>query len=399
MGVAGKNIVLGVCGSIAAFKVAGWVSALAQQEALVDVVMTGAAKKFITPLTFSSLSGRRVFSEMFTEDDGAEVMPHIELGAAADLLLVAPATANTIARLAVGMADDLLATTALVARCPKLIFPAMNPRMYQHPVTQKNLAALQQTGWQVVDPCYGRMACRDQGQGRLVDWSLAEEEILCALTPQDLAGREFLISAGPTREAIDPARFLSNRSSGKMGYALAKIAARRGAKVTLVSGPSFLPVPTGVELVKVESAEEMFAAVMARLQNAQVIIKAAAVSDYRPQNISSHKVKKENIEPKLALVRNPDILLTLGEQKRDGQVLVGFAAESRNLEAEGRRKLAGKNLDLIVVNNIRSNQAGFESDTNEVMLLDNFGDKDVLPLLSKEETASRIIDRIVAILP
>ncbi len=296
------------------------------------------------------------------------------------------------------MADDLLTTTALVARCPKLIFPAMNPRMYEHPATQKNLTTLQQTGWQVVDPSYGRMACRDQGQGRLGDWPLAEEEILRALTPQDLAGIEVLVSAGPTREAIDPARFLSNRSSGKMGYALARIAARRGAKVTLVSGPSSLPVPVGVELVKVESAEEMFTAVMAHRQDAKVIIKAAAVSDYRPRNISSHKVKKEDIEPMLELVRNPDILLTLGEQKRDDQVLVGFAAESRNLEVEGRRKLAGKNLDLIVVNNICLNQAGFESDTNEVMLLDNLGGKEVLPLLSKEETASRIINRIVAIL-
>ncbi len=397
MSVAGKNIVLGVCGSIAAFKVAGWVSTLTQQEALVDVVMTDAAKKFITPLTFSSLSGRRVLSEMFAEDNGTEAMPHIELGAAADLLLVAPATANTISRLAVGMADNLLATTALVARCPKLIFPAMNPRMYEHPATQENLAALQQTGWRVVDPCCGRMACRDQGQGRLVDWPLAEEEILRALTPQDLAGREFLISAGPTREAIDPARFLSNRSSGKMGYALAKVAARRGAQVRLVSGPSLLPVPFGVDIVRVESAEEMYRAIIESAESAEIIIKAAAVSDYRPQTISPHKVKKKDVEPKLDLVRNPDILFTLGQNKREGQILIGFAAESRNLEEEGRRKLAEKNLDLIVVNNICSNQAGFATDTNEVILLDSSGGREVLPLLPKEETASRIIDRVVAI--
>ncbi len=399
MSVAGKNIVVGVCGSVAAFKVAGWVSALAQKEALVDVILTSAAKEFITPLTFSSLSGRKVFESMFAAEGGGDAgMPHIDLGSNADLLMIAPATANTIAGLAAGMADDLLATTALVARCPKLIFPAMNPRMYTHPITQQNIERLQQTGWHVVAPVCGRMACRDTGQGRLVDWLQAKEELLRALTPQDLAGKKVLITAGPTREAIDPARFLSNRSSGKMGYALAKIAARRGAEVTLVSGPSSQPSPALVDRVKVESAAEMFDAVMEQAPSCDIIVKSAAVSDYRPQKISPHKMKKEEIDSTLKLVRNPDILFTLGQRKREGQLLVGFAAESRTLEEEGKRKLVKKNLDLIVVNNICSSQAGFETDTNEVLLLDRNGGNRVLPLLSKEETARRIFDHIVSFL-
>ncbi len=395
MNIAGKNIVVGVCGSVAAFKVAGWVSALAQQEALVEVIMTDAAVEFVTPLTFSSLSGRRVLGEMFTSGS-TEVMPHIDLGAAADLFIIAPATANTIARLAVGMADDLLATTALVARCPKLIFPAMNPQMYAHPTTQKNLATLKEMDWQVVEPSCGRMACKELGQGRLVDWDMAQEQILRALTPQDLAGKKVLVTAGPTREAIDPARFLSNRSSGKMGYALAKVAARRGAEVTLVSGPSSLSTPVAVNRINVESAVEMYDAVMKRAADADIVIKAAAVSDYRAQEVFSHKMKKEDIGAELKLERNPDILFSLGEKKKAGQILVGFAAESRNLEEEGARKLAQKNLDLIVVNNICSAQSGFAVDTNEVILLDKKGERKALPLLSKEETACRIIDKIVS---
>lgn len=397
MAVAGKSLVLGVCGSIAAFKVAGWVSQLAQKEALVDVVMTAAAKEFITPLTFSSLSGRSVYSEMFTDAKSDISMQHIELGMVAELLIIAPATADTIARLAAGMANDLLTTTALVARCPKLIFPAMNPRMYEHPTTQRNLEVLRQLGFQIITPGHGKMACRDEGQGRLVEWEAAEEEILRALTTQDFAGLKILITAGPTREAIDPARFLSNRSSGKMGYALAKIAARRGAQVTLVSGPCSLPAPASVGLVCVDSAQEMYDVVMAHAASADVIIKAAAVADYRVEQVAHHKVKKEEIDITLHLVQNPDILFSLGQQKRSDQILMGFAAETRNFEAEGLRKLAKKNLDLIAVNDVGSTQAGFETETNEVTLLDGQGGKINLPLLTKEETAGRIFDRILAL--
>lgn len=396
MTVAGKTVVLGVCGSIAAFKVAGWVSRLVAREMVVDVVMTRAAKEFVTPLTFSSLSGRRVCSEMFPGGEES-AMRHIELGTEADLLVLAPATADTLARLAAGMADDLLTTTALVARCPKLVFPAMNPRMYQHPATRRNLATLREFGYRVIAPACGMMACREEGQGRLVEWETAEEEILRALTEQDMAGLEVVVTAGPTREALDPARFLSNRSSGRMGYALARVAARRGAKVVLVSGPSSLPEPALVEMVRVESAMEMYDAVMARAEGADIIIKAAAVADYRPEQTAAHKVKKEEIDSSLGLVRNPDILLSLGQHKRAGQTLVGFAAESRNLEEEGRRKLVKKHLDLIAVNDISSVQAGFETETNEVILFDIEGGRTGLPLLSKEETASRILDKVLTL--
>ncbi len=394
---AGKTIVVGVCGSVAAFKVAGWVSTLAKEEALVDVVMTPAAGRFITALTFSSLSGRTVHTAMF--DGGADgSMAHIDLGRAADLFVVAPATADTIAGLAHGTAATLVTATALTARCRKLLFPAMNSSMFASSVVQENLRKLRSHNWQVVEPDSGRMACGEVGPGRLVDWEVAREYLAAALSVQDLAGRRILITAGPTREAIDPARFLSNRSSGKMGYALAAAAARRGAVVVLVSGPSTLPVPAGVELRRVESAEEMAAEVMAEAETAAIIIKAAAVSDWRPAEQLEHKAKKEEIADSIPLVPNPDILLTLGQRRRPGQILVGFAAESRNLEAEGRRKLEKKNLDLICVNDISAEDAGFESSSNRILLLDRDGGSEQLPLISKRAAADSILDRVVALL-
>ena len=390
---AGKNIVVGVTGSIAAFKVAGWVSTMAKEEAQISVIMTRSAREFIAPLTFAALSGNPVYGEMF-DPARAERMDHIALGRDADLVVVAPATADTIARLASGQADDLLATTVLAARAPVVVCPAMNSRMYLHPATQDNIARLQKFGYQVLTPPAGMMACREEGPGRLPEWEDVQEILLRALTGQDLAGERVLITAGPTREPLDPARFLSNRSSGKMGYALARTAYRRGAEVHLVSGPVALPCPPGVERVSVQTAREMHVAVFQLAEHASVIIKAAAVADFRPAVEEQEKVKKDRTGLSLQLSRNPDILYDLGRSRKEGQILVGFAAESSNLQAEGRRKLATKNLDLIAVNNICSDTSGFECDTNQILLIDRERE-DLLPMTSKEQTADMIWDRVV----
>jgi phosphopantothenoylcysteine decarboxylase/phosphopantothenate--cysteine ligase len=390
---AGKNIVLGVTGSIAAFKVAGWVSTMAREEAQISVIMTRSAREFIAPLTFAALSGNPVHGEMF-DPARAERMDHIALGRDADLVVVAPATADTIARLAGGQADDLLATTVLAARAPVIVCPAMNSRMYLHPATQDNIGRLQKFGYQVLTPPAGMMACREEGPGRLPEWEDVQEILLRALTEQDLAGERVLITAGPTREPLDPARFLSNRSSGKMGYALARTAYRRGAEVYLVSGPVSLPCPPGVERVSVQTAREMHAAVFQLAEKASVIVKAAAVADFRPSVEEQEKVKKDRAGLSLQLSRNPDILYELGRNRKEGQILVGFAAESSNLQAEGRRKLATKNLDLIAVNNICSDTSGFECDTNQILLIDRERE-DLLPMTSKEQTADMIWDRVV----
>ncbi len=394
---AGKKIVIGVTGSIAAFKVAGWVSDLAKEEALVSVVMTPSATKFVTPLTFAALSGNDVYTEMFSAAK-EDTMAHISLGRDADLVLIAPATANTIAKLAGGFADDLLTTTVLATRANVLVCPAMNSRMYSHPATRQNIAGLKELGYRVIDPASGMMACKEEGEGRLPEWEEVKEYAAQSLTPQSLKGQRILITAGPTREPLDPARFLSNRSSGKMGYALARAAFRRGGEVTLISGPSTLACPTGVNRVKVQTAIDMYNAVLAHVKDCSVIIKAAAVADYRPEKVFEHKVKKEQIETQLALERNPDILFELGKRKKSGQLLVGFAAESRNIQQEGTKKLKNKNLDLIAVNNISSNNTGFEVESNQVLLIGASG-AESLPYTSKLHTADLIWDRIVALLP
>lgn len=393
---AGKKIVIGVTGSIAAFKVAGWVSDLAKEEALVSVVMTSSATKFITPLTFAALSGNEVHTEMFSEV-GEDTMAHISLGRDADVVLIAPATANTIAKLAGGFADDLLTTTILATRSKVLICPAMNSRMYSHPCTKENISKLKTLGYTVIDPDSGMMACKEEGEGRLPEWDEVKEYLAQSLSSQDLQGQQILISAGPTREPLDPARFLSNRSSGKMGYALARCACRRGGKVTLVSGPSTLPCPTGVNIVRVQTAVEMYNEVLELAENSSIVIKAAAVADYRPENISKHKVKKDQIEANLVLESNPDILLELGKRKKAEQLLVGFAAESQNLEQEGMKKLKNKNLDLIAVNDISGENTGFEVDGNKVLLIGESGVVS-LPYTSKLHTADLILDRVVSLL-
>ncbi len=388
----GKKIIVGVSGSIAAFKVAGWVSALVKEEACVSTILTGAATKFVTPLTFSALTGDKTYTDMFFDDE--RVMSHIYLGQDADLLLLAPATAQTIARLAYGMADDLLSTTVLAAHCPIIICPAMNSQMYNHPATTKNLEILKSYGYIIVDPESGRMACKDEGKGRLVDWEKVQEVLLTLFTPQDMAGEVVLVTAGPTREPLDPARFISNRSSGKMGYALATTAKRRGAKVVLVSGPTSLDCPDNVERVMVNTALEMQKEVVRYSKKSTIIVKAAAVSDFRPKITHDQKVKKEVAELSVPLEQNPDILYQLGQEVGSETFLVGFAAESTNILQEGQKKLQKKNLDMIAVNDISGNNTGFEADTNQITLLEKQGKK-VLPLVSKEETANLMWEHIM----
>ena len=392
-GLQGKKILFGVTGSIAAFKAAAWVHALVKEEARVTVVMTRAATKFISELTFEALSGNAVHVEMFGDSAG-DPMSHISLAREADCILIAPVTAHTIASLAHGLADNLLATSVLAASgIPVVICPAMNSNMYTHKATQDNIQRLKELGYVVVKPDEGRLACGDEGPGRLVEWDKAREELLTGLSGKDFGGQKIIVTAGPTREVLDPARFLSNRSSGKMGYALARTARRRGAHVTLITGPVSLDDPSGVEVIHITSAREMYDEVMQRSAEASIIVKSAAVADFRPAQPENHKVKKHSASKVLDLEPNPDILAELGRQRRKDQVLVGFAAESQNHEEEGKRKLQEKNLDLVVVNDIRGENTGFESDTNQVILVDHSGTHS-LPLFSKEQTADRIWDHI-----
>lgn len=393
---ADRNILLCLSGSIACYKVADWLRNLRREGAKVKVVMTESATRFVSPLSFAALSGNRVYTDMFARED-AETIPHIALARDCDLALVAPATAQTMARLAHGMADDLLSTVILATGARVIVCPAMNSKMFTHPATQANMERLEAYGYQIVRPECGAMACGEEGPGRLADWDKARDIMLSCLAPQDLAGQKIIITAGPTRETIDPARFLSNRSTGKMGYALARTARMRGAEVTLISGPVAIPAPHGVELVPVTSAEQMHQAVLARRSSASVIVKAAAVSDFKAKSPSRLKIKKQNIEQCLELARNPDILLELGElRKKDKRpaVLVGFAAESDKIVEEGFKKLKRKNLDLLAVNDIGREDSGFASDTNLLILLDRDGGQVDLPLLSKEDCAHRIWDRV-----
>ncbi len=397
--LAGKKILFGITGSIAAYKAAEWVRELTKAEAEVTVVMTESAEKFVSGLTFAALSGRRVYSGMFEADAGEE-MTHISLSRDCDLFIIAPATAQTIAKLAHGLADDLLTTLALASRVKLLVFPAMNSNMYCHAATQANLKTLQEYDYGIIEPAEGKLACGDEGIGRLVDWETAREAILSVLTPQDLQGKTVMITAGPTWEPFDPARHISNRSSGKMGYALARTAGRRGARVILVSGPSAMKPSPGLELVKVMDAREMHDAVMGYYDIADIVVMSAAVSDYRPGKSMAQKMKKGTKSVDLELVPNPDILKKLGQKKKKAKrpLLVGFAAESNDHVEEGRRKLKEKNLDLIVVNDILGKDSGFGTDTNRVILINRDHQLEKLPLLSKEECADMIWNNIARLL-
>lgn len=394
--LADKKILFGVSGSIAVYKAAEWVRELTKSEAEVTVVMTEAATHFVTSLTFATLSGRRVYTDMFERDAGEKVT-HINLARESDLVVIAPATAQTIAKLAHGLADDLLSSLILANKNKVLVFPAMNSNMFCHAATQANLNRLREYGYEVVSPEHGKLACGDEGVGRLVDWETAREKILSVFAVQDLQDQTVLISAGPTWESIDPARMLSNRSSGKMGYALARVAKRRGARVILVSGPCAISPPPGVELIKIMTAAEMHEAIMAQYDIADTIVMAAAVSDYRPDKTMDQKIKKGTKSIELELVPNPDILKKLGAIKKKSRqpLLVGFAAESTEHFEAGQRKLEQKNLDLIVINDILGKETGFGTDTNQVSLIDRDHQLEKLPLLSKEECAEMIWDKVV----
>lgn len=390
--LAGKRIILGVTGGIAAYKACELASALSQRGALVDVVMTRAAQEFVRPLTFAALTGRPVHTSLF-HTPGQDFIPHISLAGEADLAVIAPATANILAKLAWGLADDLLSTLFLALRCPVLICPAMNTAMLEHPAVRQNLRRLKEMGYFIMEPAGGHLACGAQGRGRLPE----PEDILARieelLIPQkDFQGVRVLVTAGGTREPLDPVRFISNRSSGKMGYALARAAARRGASVTLVSAPTALRPPGAVEFVPVETAQEMYREVLSRFQHQDVLIKAAAVADYRPRVASPQKIKKKGDTLVLELEKNPDILFELGQRKMPHQVLVGFAAETADLEANAREKLERKNLDLLVANDVTRPGAGFGWDTNEVKIFYPDGRVQPLPLMGKEELAHRLLD-------
>jgi len=393
----GRRILLGVTGSIAAYKAAELVRGLIKRGAEVQVVMTEAATRFVAPLTFETLSRQPVLLDMFSLAYGSHI-GHIEATARADLFVIAPATANTIAKLAHGLADDFLSNIYLASRCPVLLAPAMDSDMYQHVVVQENLARLRDRGVHIVGPASGELASGLTGPGRLVEPQEIVEAIERLLQPsRDLAGEVVLVTAGPTREPLDPVRYLSNRSSGKMGYAIAEAAAARGAQVILVSGPTALPLPPGVDVIHVETAQEMHDVVLAKLEAVTVVIKAAAVADYRPKHVAGRKLKKDETVPEVTLESTPDILAEVGKRK-GRRILVGFAAETEDLVANARKKLQRKNLDLMVANDVSQPGAGFDSDTNVVKILDARGGVEELPLQTKRSVADRVLDRVVGLL-
>jgi len=390
----GKKIVVGITGGIAAYKAAELVSLLVKEGASVHVIMTRAAQEFITPLTLQTLSGHEVYTGLFdTQTNGKHGARHIELADKAELLMVVPATANILGKVAGGIADDLLSTTIMAATAPVLFCPAMNVNMYNSPAVRENISRLKSMGYHFVEPGEGRLACGWHGRGRLAELDVIVSKAVDLLTPSDFQGVSVLVTAGPTREPLDPVRYFTNRSSGKMGYAVAKAALARGARVVLVSGPVHIEPPSGVEFISVETADEMRDAVIKYFDCADVVVKAAAVADYRPAAVSEHKIKKDNDSLMVELKKNPDILKELGRRKK-GQLLVGFAAETRDLVKNAVEKIKEKNLDLIVANDVTQKYAGFESDTNIVKLIYPDGKIVPLPVMKKLEVAHRILDEL-----
>lgn len=386
----GKTVLLGVTGGIAAYKAAALASALVKQHCQVEVVMTEHATKFVTPLTFEQLTGRRTMVDTFDRNFSHQV-EHIALAQRTDLVLIAPATANVCAKLAHGLADDMLTTTVLACKCPKLIAPAMNTNMYENPVTQDNLDILRRYGWEVIAPASGRLACGAVGAGKMPEPEDLLQHVLRQLAcPHDLEGKHVLVTAGPTQESLDPVRYLTNHSTGKMGYAIARMAMLRGAQVTLVTGPTAIAPPPFVDVVPVVSAQDMFEAVAAHSESADMIFKAAAVADYTPIGYSDDKVKKKDGDLSIPLKRTTDILQYLGQHRRPGQVICGFSMETRDMLENSRAKLEKKNVDMICANNLKVAGAGFGTDTNVITLITRDGIEE-LPLLSKEEVASRIL--------
>lgn len=390
----GKTVVLGVTGGIAAYKMPNLASALVKLGCNVQVLMTQNATQFITAVTFETLTGNKALVDTFDRNFSFQV-EHIAVADQADLVMIAPATANVIAKLAHGLADDMLTTTVLACNCPKIVVPAMNTKMYENPVTQDNLNTLRRYGWEVVEPASGYLACGAVGKGKLPEPEVLLQVILHDLAHEkDMMGKKVLVTAGPTQEALDPVRYLTNHSSGKMGYAIAQAAARRGAQVTLVSGPVALKRLPYVETVDVVSAQEMFEAVAVRAAEQDILIKAAAVADYRPMMVAEDKMKKSDDALSIPLKRTQDILGWLGQHRRPGQFLCGFSMETQNMVENSRKKLEKKQVDMIAANNLKVEGAGFGVDTNLLTLITKDG-LDELPLVTKEAAADLLLDRIL----
>lgn len=390
----GKTVLLGITGSIAAYKIAYLASALHKLHADVHVLMTENATNFINPITFETLTGNKCLVDTFDRNFQFQV-EHVSIAKKADVVMIAPASANVIGKLANGLADDMLTTTVMACRCQKILAPAMNTAMYENPVVQDNIRKLQTYGYEVITPASGYLACGDTGAGKMPEPETLLEYILKeAAFQKDLAGKKLLVTAGPTQEAIDPVRCLTNHSSGKMGYAIAKMAMLRGAEVTLVSGPTAIEPPLFVKVVPVTSARDMFEAVTGLSDEQDIIIKAAAVADYRPKQVSEDKVKKKDDQVSIELERTDDILKYLGQHKKQGQFLSGFSMETRDMLRNSRAKLEKKNLDMVAANNLKVEGAGFQGDTNVLTLITQ--DEEVsLPLMSKEDAALKILDKIL----
>ena len=395
----GKKILLGVTGGIAAYKMANVASMLVKLHAEVHVVMTRNAAHFITPQTFEVLTKNKVYMDTFDEtpDDAAHV-PHISLGTGADCILIAPATADVIGKIANGIADDMLTTTVLPARCPILVCPSMNGYMLENPIVQDNIAKLKKFGYQIIEPSEGYLACGYEGKGKLPKEELLVEEILLQVAhAHDMEGKHVVVSAGPTEEPLDPIRVITNHSSGKMGYALAKAAAYRGAKVTLVSGPTALEPPIGVEIKKIKTAEDMYREVTAAAETADIVVMAAAVADYTPAEVADQKIKKKDGDMSIPLKRTKDILLSLGQNKKEGQIICGFSMETENLLQNSSAKLTKKNADMICANSLTQEGAGYQVDTNILTLITK-DETEQLPMMSKLEASHKIFDKLITLL-
>lgn len=390
----GKTVVLAVTGSIAAYKIATLASQLSKLHANVQVLMTKNATNFINPITFETLTGNKCLVDTFDRNFQFSV-EHVSLAKMADVVMIAPASANVIGKIAHGIADDMLTTTVMACKCKKILAPAMNTQMFENPIVQDNIKTLEHYGYEVIQPAVGLLACKDVGKGKMPEPEVLLEYILHEIAyPKDLKGKKILVTAGPTQEPVDPVRYLTNHSTGKMGYAIARVCSFRGADVTLVTGKTALFRPLFVDTVEITTAREMYEVVTERYEQQDIVIKAAAVADYRPREVSAEKVKKSDGEMAIRLERTDDILQYLGLHKREDQFLCGFSMETENMLGNSRAKLVKKNLDMIVANNLKVPGAGFAGDTNVVTLITQDGEEE-LPLLSKEETAVRILNKIL----
>lgn len=388
-----KCVVVGVSGGVAVYKALDVISRLRKKDVEVHVIMTKSATEFVTPLSFQSLSQNMVITDMFAEPKAWEIQ-HISLAKKADLMLIVPATANIIGKVANGIADDMLSTTIMATKAPVVFCPAMNTNMYENPIVQRNISLLKELGYEFIEPASGRLACGDEGKGKLQDTEIIAEETLRRLhSTKDLLGKKVVVTAGPTMVPIDPVRILTNRSSGKMGYSIAEEARDRGAEVVLISGPTSLRKPNGIKVIDIKTNEDMFNAIKNEFKDADIVIKSAAVADYKAKNYSNEKIKKTGDDLNLIFERDRDILKTLGDMK-ENQILVGFAAESSNLKENAKGKLERKNLDYIVANDISKPETGFASDENKVTIISKSGEEVSLEKMSKREVAKNMIDII-----